>query len=78
MNYNISNGAENGKLFNGTNEQRLFALFSDVSFNKEDAAKVLGITVSGAYKLLQRMKEQGLLTSQKQGKQWVYSFTQKN
>ena len=56
-----------------TNGQRLLATFADASFSKEDAAEVLGITVSGAYKLLQRMTEQGVLVAYKDGKQWIYS-----
>jgi len=57
----------------GTNEQRLTTAFSKVNFTKEDASKFLGITESGAYKLLERMKEQGLLNSRKEGKKWVYT-----
>jgi len=56
-----------------TSEQQLLSVFAETSFKKEEAAVVLGITVSGAYKLLQRMTEQGLLVAHKQGKQWVYS-----
>ena len=56
-----------------TNEQKLLSEFAGVSFNKDEAANVLGITVSGAYKLLQRMIEKGLLVARKQGKQWIYS-----
>jgi ATP-dependent DNA helicase RecG len=76
MNYNvqpdITNG-KNGKLTNGSHEQRLLSAFAGTSFNKEEAASVLGITISGAYKLLRRMAEQGLLFARKEGKQWVYS-----
>ena len=59
----------------GTNEQRLVSAFSKVNFTKEDAAKYLEITESGAYKLLERMKEQGLLNSRKSGKKWVYTVS---
>jgi len=59
-----------------TNESRLLDYFNNSSFNKEDAANVLGITESGAYKLLQRMVEQELLTARKDGKQWVYKSIQ--
>jgi len=61
-----------GKITNGSNEQRLLDAFSDISFNKEDAAGVLGISASGAYKLLQRMTERGLLVARKEGNKWVY------
>jgi len=57
----------------GSNEQRLLAAFPDVFFSKENASELLGITCSGAYKLLERMKEQGLLNARKEGKKWVYS-----
>jgi len=57
----------------GTNEHRLLSAFPDAAFSKTDASKLLGITESGAYKLLERMKEQGLLNAQKAGKKWVYS-----
>lgn len=62
-----------GKAVGFTNGQRLLAAFADTSFSKNEAAGVLGITVSGAYKLLQRMTEQGLLVARKEGKQWIYS-----
>ena len=59
----------------GSNEQRILDTYSEGSFSKDDAAKTLGISVSGAYKLLQRMKDQGVLYAQKSGKQWIYSIT---
>ena len=55
-----------------TNEQRLLALFADTGFRKEDAADALGISENGAYKMLQRMTEQGLLAARKEGRRWVY------
>ena len=58
----------------GTNEQKLLGAFLNVNFTKEDAAKLLGITESGAYKLLKRMKDQRLLVSQKDGKRWIYGI----
>jgi len=57
----------------GSNEQRLLIAFSKDSFYKEDAAKALDISESGAYKLLERMKEQRLLNAKKAGKKWLYS-----
>ena len=42
------------------------------NMSKEDAADALGITVSGAYKLLRRMPEQGLLAAHEKGKQRIY------
>ena len=72
MNYNIQqNGNENGKTVE-TNEQKILAFFTDTTFNKEEAAEVLGLSVSGVYKLLQRMVEQGILKARKSGKQWTY------
>ena len=71
MNHNLKPEEKNGK--SETNEQRLLNVFADTSFSKEDAADVLGMTVSGAYKLLQRMTEQGLLFARKQSRQWIYS-----
>ena len=72
MNYLIPHTKRNGVAV-GSNEQRLLAAFPKTSFNKVDAAEVLGISASGAYKLLQRMKEKGLLNARKSGKQWLYS-----
>jgi ATP-dependent DNA helicase RecG len=71
MNHNLRPEENNGKF--ETNEQRLLTVFTDASFNKEEAAGLLGMTVSGAYKLLQRMTEQGLLVARKQGRQWMYN-----
>lgn len=73
MNFHLSDDAENKNIASVSNEQRLLINFKDTSFNKADAAELLGLTVSGAYKLLQRMKAQGLLTARKEGKQWIYS-----
>jgi len=72
MNYHISHPKEHG-IVTGSNEQKLLTAFPDTSFCKEDAAESLGISASGAYKLLHRMKDQGLLKAQKSGKQWVYN-----
>jgi len=71
-NYNVQYVKEKSAVY-GTNEHRLLNAFTNVNFTKEDASKLLGITESGAYKLLERMKEQGLLKTQKSGKKWVYS-----
>jgi len=56
-----------------TNERKLLITLHDVSFTKEGAARVLKITASGAYKLLQRMTERGLLVARKEGNKWVYN-----
>jgi len=76
-NYNNNNNnflyVKEKEVFYGTNEQILLKSFSNAEFNKEDAAKLLDITESGAYKLLERMKDQGLLNARKAGKKWVYS-----
>lgn len=73
MNYGARRNTTGNKAATQTNEQRLLAAFSDSSFNKEEAADILGISVNGAYKLLRRMTEQGLLSARKEGKQWIYS-----
>lgn len=54
-------------------ELKLLEEFSEVEFTKEDAAETLGISASGAYKLLVRMNEKGLLAARKDNKQWRYS-----
>ena len=73
MNYNNGYSTTNGKTTIQNNEQKLLSIFTDGTFNKEEAADVLGISVSGAYKMLQRMADQKLLIARKDGKQWVYS-----
>ena len=73
MNYALPKVAANGKTTNGSSEQQLLDAFAGISFNKEEAADILGISPSGAYKLLQRMVENGLLAARKKGKQWTYS-----
>ena len=73
MNYALKSEVITNKLANGSNEQRLLATFADTSFSKEDAADILGISVSGAYKLLQRMTERGLIVARKEGKHFIYS-----
>ena len=72
MNYNIGYESSSGKIASVKNEQRLLEVFANASFSKEEAADTLGITVSGAYKLLQRMTNQGLLIAHKEGKRWIY------
>ena len=70
MNHSVQ--PEGGAIKTETNDQGLLTAFAGASFKNEDAAGALGITVSGAYKLLQRMTERGLLVARKQGRQWVY------
>jgi len=60
-------------IITGSNEHRILAAFPNGNFSKEDAAKALDISDSGAYKLLERMKEQNLLNARKSGKKWLYS-----
>ena len=76
MNHALPKDVANGKIANGSSEQQLLDTFSGISFSKEDAADVLGISPSGAYKLLQRMVESGLLIAKKNGKQWAYTDAQ--
>jgi len=75
MNYAIQNNGSSIKIINGSNEQILLDAFPNTSFKKEDAAYVLGISASGAYKLLQRMTNRGLLFARKKGNRWEYSCT---
>jgi len=56
----------------GSNEHRLLAVLPKTGFTKEQAAKELEISESGAYKLLERMKDRGLLKARKEGRKWVY------
>ena len=71
-NYTFQNEIVVSKVTNGSNEQRLLATFSDTNFSKEDAADALGISLNGAYKLLQRMTAQGMLAARKEGKHFIY------
>ena len=71
-NYDAPQAQSNG-VAAGSSEQKILDAYPDGKFSKDDAAKTLGISVSGAYKLLQRMREQGVLYAEKSGKQWVYS-----
>jgi ATP-dependent DNA helicase RecG len=57
-----------------SSEQKIVSAFPTGGFSKESAAEALGISVSGAYKLLRRMSEKGLLNAKKDGKQWIYSL----
>ena len=72
LNYAIEDSIANGKMTNGAKEKRLIDAFSDTWFTKEDAAEVLGISASGAYKLLLKLTEQGLIVSKKDGKKLMY------
>jgi len=76
MNFHIKQGEGIHKAAE-INEHRLLDMFSDSVFNKKDAADALGMTVSGAYKLLQRMTERGFLVARKEGKQWTYKLRDK-
>ena len=57
------------------NERKIIEAFDGTDFIKEEAAALLGLSVSGAYKLLRRMNERGLLDSRKAGKQLIYNVT---
>jgi ATP-dependent DNA helicase RecG len=76
INHALPKDAVNGKIPNGSSEQQLLDTFAGISFNKDDAANALGLSHSGAYKLLQRMVENGLLVARKEGKQWSYCDSQ--
>jgi ATP-dependent DNA helicase RecG len=72
LNYNFSETVSGATV--QTNNNRLLVLFKDAAFKKEDAADALGLSVSGAYKLLQNMVANGQLCAKKAGRQWIYSF----
>jgi ATP-dependent DNA helicase RecG len=55
-----------------TNEQKIVDCFTS-EFTKQQAGELLGISESGAYKLLQRMVERSLLSYRKVGKKMVYA-----
>lgn len=69
QNYNLQQTKDNVS----KREQQLLDTYVNKEFTKEDAAKTLSISASGAYKLLVRMSEKGLLNTRKAGKQSVYS-----
>jgi len=71
-NYNTMEVKEKSVVY-GTSEHRILDAFPNGSFTKEDAAKLLNISVHGAYKLLERMKEQRFISAQKAGKKWIYN-----
>ena len=73
MNYTISSNNVTCKITNDSNAQRLLEAFSDKSFTNEDAADLLGISVNGAYKLLQKMRAQSLLATKKEGRKLTYT-----
>lgn len=54
-------------------EQRILGEFAGQSFTKKNAADLLEISVSGAYKLLARMVGRGLLESKRNGKEMYYA-----
>jgi hypothetical protein len=72
INHALPKNITNGKLAKGSSEQQLLDTFTSIIFSKEDAADILGLSPSGAYKLLQRMVGNNLLVARKKGKQWVY------
>ncbi len=74
MNYRASQYGTNRK--SKSQEDKLRTAFTDTCFDKEEAAKILGLSASGAYKLLQRMKEKDLLSTEKSGKRLRYRFKQ--
>jgi ATP-dependent DNA helicase RecG len=54
------------------NDQLILAHFVNKDFTKQEAADLLGISASGAYKLLRRMAERGKLRSFKRGREIIY------
>jgi ATP-dependent DNA helicase RecG len=70
---NQNYGLQKARATKSEREQRLLDFFNTMEFTKEDAAKILGMSVNGTYKFLVRMSEKGLLNAKKDGKRWVYS-----
>ena len=54
------------------NEKRILDEFAQKSFTKQNAADLLGLSVSGAYKLLARMVERDLLSCKRNGREMYY------
>ncbi len=71
-NYAIDGTEANSASRPTTCERRVLTALTEDGLTKEAAAALLGMTPSGAYKLLQRMVEQGVLSSRKEGRRWVY------
>jgi ATP-dependent DNA helicase RecG len=61
----------------GSNEQKLFSIFQNQEFTKSEAAVVLRLSESGAYKFLNKLAEEEILTIRKNGKHFVYQFQKK-
>ncbi|MDR1062040.1 MAG: putative DNA binding domain-containing protein [Clostridiales bacterium] len=53
-------------------ERRILSKFEGRSFTKQNAADLLEMSASGAYKLLARMAERGLLDSKRNGREMHY------
>ncbi len=60
-----------------TKEQLVLTHFEGKDFTKQSVADLLGITASGAYKLLQRMVDKGSLNTTKRGRELLYRVTVK-
>jgi len=57
-------------------EQMILNAFPSGKFTKDDVAKILNITANGAYRILTRMNEKGLLEIRKEGRKWTYVVIQ--
>jgi ATP-dependent DNA helicase RecG len=57
----------------GKSEQHVLNAFAGQQFTKQEVAELLGMTASGAYKLLARMAERGLLSCRRNGRELQYS-----
>jgi ATP-dependent DNA helicase RecG len=53
-------------------ERRVLTEFAGLPFTKQNAAELLDMSVSGAYKLLARMANRGLLSCKRNGKEMQY------
>jgi ATP-dependent DNA helicase RecG len=56
----------------GKKEKRILENFAGKRFTKQDAAAFLDMSESGAYKLLARMAERGMLTCKRKGREMAY------
>jgi ATP-dependent DNA helicase RecG len=55
-------------------EQILYETFKDKKFDREEAAKILGLSAGGAYKIITKLEKSGVLSSTKSGRKIIYRF----
>ena len=73
LNYLRSRNAADMNTENGDAKEHLILnVFRGRAFTKEEVAEVLRFSANGTYKLLRRMVKDGSLTTEKQGKEFIY------